>query len=334
MKIYRLAQSNIEISLDNYIQSIQLRLEEIADYNVAHQRHLQQFEFDLEKNMKVLSDINYPNVDSLRNALQSKNHDSIHTELMNIFNWYKENRETVRWDVFRGVINDIQDYDEQIGEYAVKWTDETVQQQLRELTQQTSVNMQKISDLVGRAIAAIPVWNNSPIKINALSSDKDNSIDAEDSATIEVLGGGSWGGEASFAFFQFEGKFEIDDVLEAGDDDFFSNDSTQADYFNLIRALRNPSSFSKPKVITLYTARPKKDRKLYLDAKQVPSNIFLTTSFDFAEGFAMEYGGEKDIWKVRIKDSYLTMTMDASDQKQYQVTGGSFVPVESMELLS
>lgn len=334
MKIFRLAQSNIEISIDNYVSSLRERLEELADFNAEHYDYLQQFQFNLEESIRLLANVGYPNVTGLQSAILSKNRDSIHNELMNVFTWYKENRASVKWGDFSKAIRDIQNYDEQLGDYSIQWTEEKIEQQLQDLSTATANNMNQIAALLSSSIEKIPQWNGSPIKISALPLDRDNEIDPEDSAIIEVIGGSGWGGEASFSFFKTENGFEIDDVLEAGDTDFFENGNTQSDYFNLIRALRNPSSFSKPKILTLYTARPRKDRNLYLGTKQVPSNIFLTSSLSFAEGFAVEYGEDRDIWKIRIKDTYLTITMDSPGQKQYQVTGGEFVPVESMELLS
>jgi len=138
----------------------------------------------------------------------------------------------------------------------------------------------------------------------------------------------------SFSYFVSDDGIEIDDVLEGGDEDFFTDNKIQSDYFNLINSLRNPNMSVKQKILTLYTARPYKDRKFYLNSKVVPINIFMTSSYNFAEGFAREYGGKKDIWKVRIMDQYLVKTMDSPEQKQYQTIGDKSVPVESIELIT
>ena len=331
MKIYRMA-SQINVSIDKYVESLKDRMQGLAESDTAHRLHLQQYVFDLGGNMSSLSGIGYPHVLEMQSALESKDSDRIHNELMRIFGWYKENRDKISWGSIRQVVNNIQDYGDQLGNYE-QWTEDRFNQETQRFIDETMKNMQFIKSLVDGAIKVIPNWNNSPVNIKAIVLDRDNSIEAENCALIEVLGGNSWGGEASFSFFKVEDGFEIDDVLEAGDEDFFENSSTQSDYFSLIKALRNPEAFSKSKVLTLYTARPVKDRALYMDGSQVPSNIFLTTSLDFAEGFSFEYGGNRDIWKVRIKDMYLILTMQSLDQKQYQVIGYGFVPVESIEFI-
>ena len=332
MKIYKIA-SQVSISIDKYIESLKTRMQEMADLNTEHYSYLQQYTFDLGSTISSLSEVGYPYVVDIRRALESKDSDKIHNELMRIFGWYKENRDKISWSTINQAVRNINDYDDQLNNYNMQWTEDTISQEVQKLTDATMKNMQYIKSLIDNAIRAIPKWNNSPVNIEASVIDRDDPIEAEECATVEVLGGNSWGGEASFSFFKVGDKIEIDDILEAGDTDFFENQSTQSDYFNLIQVLRNPSAFSKPKVLTLYTARPSKDRALYLKGGKVPSNIFLTTSLDFAEGFAEEYGGNRDIWKVRIKDVYLILTMDSTDQKQYQVIGEGFVPVESIEFM-
>jgi hypothetical protein len=335
MKIYKLSQNNstIQISIDEYVESLKERLIEISQFSEEHYQYLQQFNFDLDKSMYSLSNVGYPYVDLMRDALQFKDRDKIHDEVMKLFEWYKANRNAIKWGQISQAVRDIQNYDEQIGDYKIQYTEDKVQEQLVDLSKETYENMQEIAKLISESVKDIPNWNNSPIKIRALRLDYDNEISAEDSAIIEVLGNNGCGGDASFSFFKLDDKFEIDDVLEAGDDDFFDNPKAQSDYFNLVNALRNPNAFTKPKTLTLYTARPKKDREIYMDAKTIPSNIFLTSSLSFAKGFALEYGGDRDVWRIRIKDVYLTMTMDSPDQRQYQVTGGDFVPIESIRLL-
>lgn len=127
----------------------------------------------------------------------------------------------------------------------------------------------------------------------------------------------------------------VDDVLDAGDRDFFTDPELEGDYFALVGELRHPGRSQKEadKTVALYTARPAKDRRLYEGARHIPSNIFLTTSFDEAEGYMVEFGGERDIWKVRIKKKHLIQTLDTPRIKNYQAFSSTGrVPVESIEL--
>jgi hypothetical protein len=99
----------------------------------------------------------------------------------------------------------------------------------------------------------------------------------------------------------------------------------------LINAIRNPNTLKQPKVLTLYTARPVEDRQIYEGATEIPSNIFLTSQYSFAEGFAIDNG--RDVWKIRILNRYLVKTMDYPGQQQYQTLGNKTVPVISTTLL-
>ncbi len=130
-----------------------------------------------------------------------------------------------------------------------------------------------------------------------------------------------------------DGIIEIDDVLEGGDEDFFTSNEIQSDYFNLIEKLKNPNGI-KEKILTLYTARPKKDRKIYLDATTLPLNIFLVNNADHAEGLSHDLGNNeiRDIWKVRVSNKYLTQTLDGKI-KYYQVTKNN-TPIISIDLIS
>lgn len=135
----------------------------------------------------------------------------------------------------------------------------------------------------------------------------------------------------SFTYFRDK---TVDDVLDAGDTDFFRNPEVEADYFALVTEIRHPGRAAREadKVVTLYTARPVKDRDSYEGARVVPSNIFLTTSFDEAEGYGHDFGS-RDIWKMRVKKRHLLLTLDTPRLKNYQAyASGGKVPIESIEL--
>ena len=135
-----------------------------------------------------------------------------------------------------------------------------------------------------------------------------------------------------FTLFMDGSTAHVDDVLDAGDTDFFRSPEAEADYFGLVNELRSPGNHSGEKVITLYTARPAKDHKFYEDAKSIPTNVFLTTSFNEAEGYSMDMA-DREVWKVRIRLKHLVETLNAGGRKIYQaVAPGSSVPVESITL--
>jgi hypothetical protein len=167
----------------------------------------------------------------------------------------------------------------------------------------------------------IPYWNNSPIIISANPAENEYGpmLEPADDALI-TLGTSKF--SPNFSFFQIDGKIEIEDVLEGGDEDFFHSTEIQADYFNLVNELKKPGSTNRGKILTLYTARPRKDREQFLHSNSLPANLFLTNDYDHAEGLAIDLAGsgeKRDIWKVKIDSRYLTQTLDGPI-KYYQIT--------------
>lgn len=141
----------------------------------------------------------------------------------------------------------------------------------------------------------------------------------------------------SFGLFFNQDKYIIDDVLDSGDEDFFSEETSklEQDYFLLINELRRPGKpkLEGEKIITLYTVRPIKDHEKYDNATVIPANIFLTTSYSEAEGYGIDFG-ERDLWRIRIKKKYLILTLDRGGVKNYQAFGeNKFVPIEEIEFL-
>jgi hypothetical protein len=141
----------------------------------------------------------------------------------------------------------------------------------------------------------------------------------------------------TFTAFTTKGKISmIEDKLEGGDLDFFRDADIQRDYFNLIAEIENPGSTSKPgKDLVLWTARPTRDRRLYLRSKSLPTNVFLTTDPARARGIARDLGGRevRDLWRVVINEMHLTQTLDAGRLKDYQVVSSEPAPVKRIDLM-
>ncbi len=165
---------------------------------------------------------------------------------------------------------------------------------------------------------------------------KDGNSSFLDVYAVEVVVHGGAKPSHSTPSFTYFGPREVDDVLDFGDRDFFKNDEDAADYFKLVQAIRDPSSVKKSgKAVTVYTARPVKDRRIYDNAKGVPTGIFVTTSADRAEGFGRELGGTegRDLWKIKISDKNLVRTLKTGRVSDYQVVGKGKVPVLDIERL-
>lgn len=137
----------------------------------------------------------------------------------------------------------------------------------------------------------------------------------------------------------------LGDVLDAGDTDFFNNELVEADYFALVNSLRSLGKKpEKEKIITLFTARPKQERDLYVNKKEVPNNIWLTTNESEAGGIARDLAdyvknpetGEttqeiRDVYMVKINNKYLISTDHPNHFQAYNPTS-STVPVEYIYL--
>jgi len=235
----------------------------------------------------------------------------------------------------------LRTYADQLEESAVdyrEYNEQSAEEDYQRISQETAQNMQNIAIFAQQAIGRIESWNGSPVTVMARTVHKNDSyFEPETSATIEF---GPPGGDMSPSFTVFEIGEKgavIDDVLEAGDEDFFTSGTIQSDYFNLLKEMKSPgSSGSGGKIMTLYTARPMKDRAIYESKSEIPSNIFLTNSLSSAEGIAMDLGGSegiRDVWKIQIDSRYLVPTLEGME-KQYQVVGNGMVPVRKMTLIS
>lgn len=128
---------------------------------------------------------------------------------------------------------------------------------------------------------------------------------------------------------------EIDDIIEVGDVDFFANKNLESDYFTLINLLKNPNFYDEERYEILFTARPKKDEKVFKNGRYIPTGIFLTTSLSDVEGIAADMG-DRDIYKIKINHKYLTKTLDRPSLQHYQSFNSSSnrVPIEHIEKLS
>jgi hypothetical protein len=161
----------------------------------------------------------------------------------------------------------------------------------------TEVHGKALIQALQGAIRRIKSWSGSRIRI------RPNVVGGSDgnwSTPIEsfyVLVGDE---HLGFSVFTTKGKpDQVEDVLEGGDLDFFRSPLETSDYFNLIKEIRKPGSSSQGKTLTLWTARPTKDRRLYERARTLPPNLFLTTDMNRASGIAHDLGasevGEKGL---------------------------------------
>lgn len=340
--------NNVQISINTqaYENSLKERVYELDAFNIRQKQRLSNFALDLNNIVSVLNKYQYPRLREMQQAIQSRDNRALEQILFDLSTFNRNVHKAAGWrnsEQYKDLDNAVHHYRDFVDHAemtAPGYQEYSSQQMLRDLEPMivaTRQNMEKIAEIIKQAVSRLPSWGGAPIVIEAGTISKDDNYfqDPQDSATIEFAPSGD-DFNPSFSLFIIDNKIIIDDVLEAGDTDFFIDSRLQNDYFNLIKEIRNPGSTQRSgKILTLYTARPVKDRNLYMGATQIPSNIFLTNNYNSAIGLGIDLAGQdtrRDIWKVRIEDKYLVQTLDGPE-KQYQVVGDTTVPVRSMTLL-
>lgn len=303
--------SQPQINLQPYEKALDAYIETLKEYEKERQYRVTNFDPNIFFSyiQKVYAD--YPGLPQLVQSLKSKDIDSIYKSVEQVRTWAMQHRDMEKMLGYRKIF----DYVDAIGNHGADNTN--WEQEKKKLMDATRQHMEATAKEIAEAISRVPNWNGSEITIEASVSQEQNgsmSLEPEQSSFIHV---GKGPRSPGFAYFKYEGKKEIDDVVEGGDEDFFDTPQLQSDYFNLINSLRNPNFASKSRTLTLYTARPVSDRQQLLTSKSLPVNIFLANSYDHVEGIAAE--GRRDIWKVRIDSRYLTQTLDGP-VKYFQVT--------------
>ena len=331
------SNQNISVSIDNYKFQLWEAIKEILDYSEADNVRLKGFVLNSGDIEKALHQVGYQHYDNAVIILATKDYNKIGKLIEDLMAFQREVLETGDYkkvEVIRGVIKNIWDYESQLGGYK-KYTKADAKKQHQEILKTTQDHMNAIIANIKNAISRM-AWNNTPLVISPNGGFNHDSgwMHGTDSAEVTFgednneLGTGA----PQFSYFQDGSKVIIDDVLEAGDDEFFHDPKVEADYFGLVQELRNPGG--KSKIVTVYTARPLSDHEIYINAAQIPSNIFVTTSFNGAEGIALDLGSSepREVWKIRIDNKYLLNTLDTGSVREYQVVGTGMIPVKSISL--
>lgn len=307
--------SLVIINLENYKKQAFYKAKELLSYAKDRKEKLEQFKLDLNLIKNTLKE--YPKLQELIQTLNSNNLSKIRIMMNDANDWARKQKDFFS---FYSAIRHVNDY------YDSKDVDEINDNEYLELAEksieETNKNMLVIKQKIENIINNME-WNGSIITINPeMPNSMEDPVPSADSASIVI------GKEALFSYFSDDGKYHIDDISE--DDDLFSSNEEKQDYYNLIHALQNPNK--KDQILTLYTARPIKDREFYTNTNYLPANIFLSNSFSHVDGLAGDLQGteeRRDIYKVRINSKYLIKTLDGNI-KYYQVIKDA--PVESISL--
>lgn len=334
----------ISNTISGYEDKVIKYLMDVADKEKTRSNELRDYLPDLNRIQRELTEIGYPNPQQAIKTLQQNDYRpiyQIYRDLREIS--YNIPLEDPRQQIISSIQNNIRNIADQLDEYT--FTREDAAETATKVINQTKQNLNQMRQLIESTIQRIE-WNGSPVTLIASEPPTIYGFQGPDYSepveTAEVTIGSqtAWGGTPSFTMFgDFQNntlnKIEIDDILEGGDTDFFTDPKIQSDYFNLVAELKNPGRSQKEldKVITLYTARPIQDRKIYMNAQTIPPNIFLTNSYQNAVGLAQDYG-KRDVWRVRIQQRYIIQTLDDPSVKWYQVKSQDKpVPVKDISLV-
>jgi hypothetical protein len=335
-----LSSPDIRVSLEGYQKAMLLEMDALKEWIEEKKEKALNFKLSPEMIEQIKTELQgYSRLPLIMKWIEAKNPQAIKGEISKLWDWLlhgEGNRD--RYMAVRQSVTTLMDFQESIDDLSQRYLPEAAEAKFHEIMAQTSQNMDKIEGLIRAAISRIPTWHGYPVVIVAEPNHSDvirgryNFEPAED-ATVRLETGASY--PPGFSIFMREDKnVDVDDILDAGDTDFFTDLDSQTDYFSLVNEIQKPGSTQKTKLLTLYTARPAADRETYENAQTLPVNIFLTNSFDHVLGLASDLagsGGMRDIWRVKVDSRYLTQTLEGP-VKYYQVTVPG-APVKSMELI-
>jgi hypothetical protein len=330
MNWYKRAQSNISISLERYRSTLWEELYKLAVSSEKRNERIMNLSYEKGELENLLSSINYPQKIEILN-----NPDSAEQHITKLFNWYLAIPYEQKTKELRSVLIRIQDILENIqmkgnNSYSRGFSMDDARKTLEEFYSITLENMKKIKEIIESKLQKIRSWNNSPILIEAIEYDRDNDIGPEDSARVYLVGENG----PMFSLFMTNGTYEIDDIMDGSEDiEEFLGQKTKLDYFSLINVLQNKSENLKN--LTLYTARPVRDRNFYQEKQTLPANVYLTNNFNRASGIALELKGEekyRDIWRVKVSPYDVVVSYDGGTFKDYMTINE--VHPESIKLIS
>lgn len=333
-------RNQVIIEMDDYIQKCQQAFMDLVMSSRDRNYQLQNFQLDITKIQQLLGQVGYPDIQNVVLALKDNDHETMMDTYSAVYNWSRTNNLTSQqYDALFEAVKQIRNHMDKTNPY--EYGEEDAQQSANKAIQTTLQNMNIIKQSIEEAISRIPTWQTPIIRIvpNPSASTYSMKDDFSEPSTSALVEFGRDEMAPNFSYFLSEEgpNIEIDDVLEAGDTDFFTTPQMQQDYFSLIRELKNPGSSQRQgKRKTLYTARPVEDRQIYLNNQKIPTNIFLSSNYYDAEGIASDLSsrGRRDIWKVVIDDRYLIQTLDAPTVKHYQAVGNEWIPVHSLQLIN
>lgn len=304
------SNSNIVINLDNFYRLISKSFEETLKHLKDNKTNATTFNVDEFFQYIQTTFKNYPDLPNLLNILKSKNQSLIFNQIKELRNWLLKSN--LRVDLTKPIYSGYLNYLDHLNPDFFDTT--KIKNEYENIRKKTELNFENLKRKIQSFISE-GSWKGTPLTIVAEPArDVSNNILLQPSNDAQVyFGTGEYA--PTLTLFEIDSNIMVEDILEAGDTDFFTNSNVQTDYFSLVEFLRNPER--KSKKIKLYTARPTSDRNFYLKTTTAPANIFLSNNIDDAHGIGIDFG-KRDIWKVTLDSKFLIQTLDGPI-KHYQL---------------
>lgn len=358
MNWYKIAQisSDIIIDMDNYSQQIHTVLFNLietpfdSDQCSLIKQKTKQY---LDNFIRVLHENNIHNYDNILNGVNDfnfieKNYDTILDNIWgirgDIFKTIKPNFDTKIIQSLRDTITNLSDFKKCVENYY--FTEDNALEEKNRLIKESFDNMNKIKNELSRILSSVNQYKGKifPITIEASEDYNENGRDVnlEKGTNSALLYVGNKDYYIYMSIYWDGGKIQIlgDEVEDFGEleDEFGEEVNDIKPFYNLIRTIiKNPNRIenSVQKTTTVYTARPIKDFSIFENASNVPVDIFVSTNYNFVEGFAID-NKPRDIWKIRISDNYLINDQTNNPDFIFQVynpSGEKEVPIKRIQFI-
>lgn len=331
---------NITVDMTAYDAAIKAAIKKAEAYSQENSERLRQFQYD----PRIIANSQYPEKEALMAKFsQTPNPDeddddeetSLRSQMSRLSKWYFANSRKNFDPNNRAFWNHALDHHTKLsGNWEHNPADYT--DLYKNLIHKSIQNIEATKQQISSLINSIDTWSGSPVRIQAqadYSAYNTSEIALEPATSCHIYVGNR---EGMFSYFIDEenNKPIVDDIIEGGEDDeeFFDNNQVKSDYYLLINEIRNPGSSSKGKMLTLYTARPIKDREFFKNTTWLPINLFLTNSLNHADGLAHDLGSNevRDIWIIRMDSRYLTQTLDGP--VKYYMVSKDKSPIKSISM--
>lgn len=225
------------------------------------------------------------------------------------------------WESIRSLFNLLSDMDSHLtvavkggGSDGQAWDYETylLQEKGKGIKQ-----FERLRVLLSRFLASMPRGKPAEIMVQPMPSESELGLKELFPLSFHVLvqfpRGEQGPMEPSFTVFDNGGKYEIDDVLDLGDTDFFADDEEARTYFGMINFLRKGGMPAGDKFLTLYRGMSANEFNKWLGGEAIPEGKFFTSSP--TAQMAQDIPGEfPELFRFRVREDCVYETSSGTYQ--------------------